>query len=195
LVQREYKDKEGNVKTKSSITYDPFVKSKMWLLASCMVKVSSEPKPGEFSYRKFYENKKARMLAMQEAGTGYVQHEKEIVNDKGKKVTIYCWTKQHIHNAACTYMKQVFLRDFHMVSRAVEGLPVVLPWYLRMVQGQTTLTEEAMKHHPSQIKELLDSLGATYLQAYQKDGNPFKTEQEIEEITGVLKKERGLLTP
>jgi hypothetical protein len=154
LVMRKYTNKStGEVKEVPSITYDPFLKSKLWMLAECMI--MQKGKGGLYDYYPYYRNKKTRMLEQQSAGLRYQD-----------------WTLKHIDNAARVYMKQVFVRDLQMVSRAMEGLPVTLPWHQRMVLGMTNFKDTRMEHHPSLIQPLLDKFNATYVEAYTADGRP-----------------------
>lgn len=110
LVTREYTNKEGDEATRQSITFNPFLKTKLYLLGECFLKCGSP-------YRAIYDNYKHRIENMP-------KHQ-----DK---------TKLHRHNMAMRYMIKQFLVDLYNAWRPLEKLPVA-PTYgeakLGMVHG------------------------------------------------------------
>lgn len=111
LVERTYKDKEGAEKTRMGITFNPFLKTKLFVLATCFIKSGSE-------YRKFYDNYSNRLA---------------------NHVTWKDRPKAHRHNAAMRYMLKMFLQDLWLFWRGLEGLEVTRPYqeaYLGHVHGQ-----------------------------------------------------------
>lgn len=101
LEEVEYIDKNGQKKKKLSITYNPFLKTKLvGVLADVFIKSKSE-------YRKYYDDYKNRL-------ENHPKHK-----DK---------TKLHKHNMAKRYMIKMFLRDLYNAWRPLEGLEVYPPY-------------------------------------------------------------------
>lgn len=101
-VDQAYSDKDGKEQTKKSITFNPFLKTKLvGVLASCFLKSGSD-------YRKVYDGYKHRLE----------NHPKHM--DK---------TKGHRHNMAMRYMTKIFLQDLWLKWRELEGLPVTQPYH------------------------------------------------------------------
>lgn len=97
---REYVDSEGNVKEKKSITYNPFVKTKLiGVLGSGFIKAGGK-------YRQIYDDYKMR-----------------IINRGNPDLTL-----GHIHAMAIRYAVKMFLRDMWVEWRTIEGLPVTKPY-------------------------------------------------------------------
>jgi len=104
LEESEYEDKEGNVKTKMGITFNPFAKTKIvGVLGSSFIKQPAD----KCKYRRVYDNYKFRIQNM------------PIHKDK---------TKLHIHNMANRYMIKMFLIDLYVAWRGLEGLEVHPPY-------------------------------------------------------------------
>lgn len=118
LVQREYTAKDGTQKMRNSVTFNPFLKTKlMGVLAGSFLRSGSQ-------YRSFYDTYKHRMenhrlygLAAQEA--------------KAEGAT-----PLHRHNMALRYMVKMFLVDLWKEWRALEGLEVGLS-YAEQYLGHT----------------------------------------------------------
>lgn len=96
LIDVEYTTKDGKQDTRKSITFNPFLKTKLFVLATCFIKANSP-------YRKAYDDYKHRL----ESHPNW--------QDK---------TKGHKHNAAMRYMLKMFLKDLYSAWRTIEGLPV-----------------------------------------------------------------------
>lgn len=114
LIDLEYTDKDGNQATRKSITYNPWLKTKlMGVLGTLFVKQPADKSP----YRKAYDDYKFRLE----------NHPKWADRSKG-----------HRHQAAIRYAVKRFLVDLYRVWRELEGLPVA-PEYseakLGMVHG------------------------------------------------------------
>lgn len=101
LEKRTYVDANGEEKEKNSITYNPDLKSKLYILATSMMRSGSE-------YREVYDNYKHRL-------NNSPRHQ-----DK---------TDAHKHAMALRYMIKIFLIDFYKKAREVEGLPVHDPYH------------------------------------------------------------------
>lgn len=99
LIDREYIDKDGNLATKKSITYNPFLKTKlMGVAANCMVIAG-----GGGKYREIYDNYKHRL-----------QHRPDLAEE----------SKAHIDAMSKRYMVKMMLQDLWMFWRAEEGLEI-----------------------------------------------------------------------
>ena len=114
LIDLEYIDKDGNTATRKSITYNPWLKTKlMGVLGTLFVKQPADKSP----YRKAYDDYKFRLE----------NHPKWADRSKG-----------HRHQAAIRYAIKRFLVDLYRAWRELEGLPVA-PEYseakLGMVHG------------------------------------------------------------
>lgn len=98
LVKVKYLDKKGNEQEKNSITFNPFLKTKLLgVLAGSLIR------SGNKEYRTIYDNYKHRLDNM------------PAHKDK---------TKLHKHRMALRYMIKRFLVDLYKEWRTLEGLPV-----------------------------------------------------------------------
>lgn len=98
----EYADKNGEVKSKKSITYNPVLKSKL-----IGVLGGSFLKSKDSYYGDIYRDYKFRL-------------------QNNKKYEEY--SKGHIHNMAMRYAVKMFVRDLWVAWREVEGLPITQPY-------------------------------------------------------------------
>jgi hypothetical protein len=106
LVDREYIDADGNDATRKSITFNPFLKTKMvGVLGSSFIKQPVD----KCQYRRIYDNYKHRL---------------ENHPDWQDK------TKAHRHNAAVRYMVKMFLLDLWREWRTMEGLDTPDPYHV-----------------------------------------------------------------
>lgn len=97
LVMRTYTDKNGKEQERKSITFNPFLKTKlMGVLAGSFLRTKSP-------YAEVYRNYKHRLDS-----------------DPAKAE----WTKGHKNEAAKRYAVKMFLKDLYPIWRAMEGLPV-----------------------------------------------------------------------
>lgn len=97
LVKAAYTAKDGAEKTRNSITFNPFLKTKlMGVLATSFLRTNSP-------YRLIYDGYKHRLDC-------HPAHK-----DKAKG---------HKHNMALRYMTKCFLRDLWLAWREIEGLPI-----------------------------------------------------------------------
>ena len=111
LVDREYKDKNGNDATRKSITYNPFAKTKlMGVLAGSFLRCASP-------YAQVYKDYKQRL-----------EH-----HPAHKEKTV-----AHRHQMAMRYMAKRFLVDLHAKWRALEGLEVTQEYAVRKLGMDTS---------------------------------------------------------
>ncbi len=107
LIDVEYIDKEGEIKTKKSITFNPFLKTKLvGVLGTSFLRSGADTQ-----YRKIYDQYKARIT----------QREAEKPEEERR-------TKGHIHNMAIRYTVKIFLQNLYIAWRTLEGLPVTVPY-------------------------------------------------------------------
>ena len=111
LEDSEYKAKDGTIKTKKGITFNPFLKTKLvGVLGASFLKQS----PDKCKYRQVYDDYKHRLEHM----------------DAHKEKS-----KGHRHNMAIRYMIKMFLIDLYNEWRKLEGLPVA-PTYTEAKLGK-----------------------------------------------------------
>jgi len=97
LVPKSYTNKDGEIKETVGITFNPFLKTKLYILATCFLKVKESPyKEAYYNYKNRLENTPVHM-------------EK---------------TKLHRHRMAIRYMIKRFLVDLYINWRRIEGLEV-----------------------------------------------------------------------
>ncbi len=109
-MERTYQSKSGEEKTKMSITFNPFLKTKLiGVLGPSFLRSANE------RYRAIYDNYKHRME--HHAVYGLVRD--GIKDDNGRVVA----SKGHRHNMAIRYMVKQFLLDLYCEWRRIEGLP------------------------------------------------------------------------
>jgi hypothetical protein len=102
LIDVEYKNKEGEIKQKKSITFNPLLKTKLiGVLGPSFIRQKDY-------YAGIYNNYRNRI-------------------DNNPKYDTY--TKKHRYNMAVRYMIKQFLIDLHVNWRTIEGLPVSKPYH------------------------------------------------------------------
>ncbi len=104
LEQSDYVDKNGEVKQKMGITFNPFLKTKL-----IGVLGSSFMRQKDSEYRTIYDDYKFRLQNMPE-------HSEK--------------SKGHIHNMAVRYMIKIFLINLHREWRKIEGYPATDPYHV-----------------------------------------------------------------
>ena len=103
LVKARYVTRDGEEAERNSITFNPFLKTKLiGVLAPSFLRASNE------KYRAVYDAYKNRL-----------QHRPDWSEEK----------KGHVNNAALRYMIKMFLIDLYAAWRAIEGLPVSKPYH------------------------------------------------------------------
>ena len=108
LVDRVYTTARGQEATRKSITFSPFIKTKlMGVLAGSFLKANSP-------YREFYDDYKHRLESRPDLADG-------VLNDKGEPKK---GVKAHRHAMSLRYMIKQFLADLYVEWRTLEGLEV-----------------------------------------------------------------------
>lgn len=101
LTEYEYVSKEGEIKKRKGITFNPFLKTKLvGVLGPCFLKAGGP-------YSEVYRDYKHRL-------EGHAEYGEE--------------SKGHRHNMATRYMVKMFLKDLYVAWRPLEGLPVHAPY-------------------------------------------------------------------
>jgi len=102
LIDVEYTDAKGKKATRKSITFNPFLKTKLiGVLGASFVKQKGS------LYREIYDGYKHRIA----------NHPDHIEKSKG-----------HRNNMAIRYTVKIFLQDLWLAWREIEGLPVTPPY-------------------------------------------------------------------
>jgi len=103
LVKARYVTRDGEEAERNSITFNPFLKTKLiGVLAPSFLRANNE------KYRAVYDGYKNRL-----------QHRPDWSEEK----------KGHVNNAALRYMIKMFLIDLYTAWRALEGLPISKPYH------------------------------------------------------------------
>jgi len=102
LIKRKYQNKEGEEAERNSITFNPFLKTKLvGVLASSFLRA------GDNKYSQIYRDYKNRL-----------ENRPDLAES----------SKARRHNMALRYMIKMFLLDLYNVWRPIEGLPVAPPY-------------------------------------------------------------------
>lgn len=111
----EYVDSKGKKKMKKGITFNPFLKNVCWKIGESFVKSKGDYREIYDNSRKFYDKKFPKEVTV------------EGKNGKYKK-----YTKGHKYAMAKRRAVKLFLSDFWLEWRELEGLPVSLPYSHRL---------------------------------------------------------------
>jgi len=114
LVEREYTDKNGKAATRVGITFNPWLKTKLRVLAELFIKMGTDP------YRGIYDDYKQRLESHAKYGIANdgLLEDGKIITSKGRR-----------HAMAMRYMVKMFLIDLYKAWRPLEGLPVSPPYH------------------------------------------------------------------
>jgi len=131
LVDVEYEAKDGSIKTKKSITFNPFLKSKlMGVLSGSFMKLNNK------KYRKIYDDYKHRL------------ENHAIYKDD---------TPGHRNNMAKRYMIKMFIIELYEQWREIEGLECFRPYHEAKLGLHHHQSKEELQ---KQIDDLKKKLGA-----------------------------------
>jgi len=122
LVRRKYIDKEGNEQERDSITYSPFLRSKLLGVIGTSFLRSESP------WRKSYDDYKHRIESDPNRRRWSAALAKEITEANGNPSS-ELWRKGRIHSAALRYMVKMFVLELYKQWRPLEGLPVYPPYH------------------------------------------------------------------
>lgn len=124
LVVVKYKDKNGDEKERNSITFNPFLKTKLTgVLGPSFLRANNE------RYRKVYDDYKHRYMSRWDALPEDVKKSGpkavcKAMEERGESII----TPGHAHSMAIRMMVKMFLSDLYEAWRAMEGLPVSEPY-------------------------------------------------------------------
>ena len=117
LVERAYEDKNGEMKTRLGVTYNPFLKTKlMGVLGPSFLRSGSE-------WRVVYDDYKHRIVS-DPARTKVTVAQWKKAHKAGDPELRALWTPGRIHTASTRYMVKQFLQELWVKWRTLEGLPV-----------------------------------------------------------------------
>ena len=122
LVEREYKDRNGNPATRMGITYNPWLKTKLVGVLTGNFLRSNSP------WRTVYDNYKHRLESDPNRLKVTVGKWKQLHKSLTREELRVYWTPGRIDRAAKRYMLKMFLQDLWVEWRTLEGLPVTKPY-------------------------------------------------------------------
>ena len=122
LVEVEYTDRDGKSATRSGITFNPFLKTKLvGVLGSSFLKQPAD----KCKYRQIYDDHKHRLENHARYGIAAESQRKAEAKSKGHKYA----PKGHRHNMAIRYMVKQFIADLYAAWKEIEGLPAHKPYH------------------------------------------------------------------
>lgn len=118
LIDRPYKNKEGQEATRKSVTYNPWLKARLLgVMAGSFLRVKDSP------WRIHYDNYKHRIITdPARRKTTLAEYKKLHKEDPSAARDV--WPPLRVHRAAMRYMVKMFLADLWLNWRKIEGLPV-----------------------------------------------------------------------
>jgi hypothetical protein len=123
LVQREYRARDGEIKTKMSTTFDPWLQSRLLgVLGGSLLRTGSP-------YRRYYDFYKHRMETDPARPKGTLADKKRLRQQDRIEEAEAIWHPLRIHRASMRYMVKMFVADFWRRWREIEGLPTVPPYH------------------------------------------------------------------
>lgn len=142
LVERTYTNRQGKEATRLSITFNPFLKTKLaGVLGPSFLRTGSSYAKLYYDYKNRIQTDPGRIKATDELWKRLSNGETVKVNGQyyqGEPFRIL-WTPQRIHDASIRYMVKIFLQDMWKEWRRIEGLSVTPTWaekYLGHTHGQ-----------------------------------------------------------
>jgi hypothetical protein len=115
LEEIAYIDKNGDPQTKLGLGYNPFLKTKLYVLAGCFIKAGNQ------LYGGIYRDYKNRLENHQVYG---IANEANRIREMRETYKSGYAPKLHRNNMAMRYMIKRFLADLYINWRTLEGLPV-----------------------------------------------------------------------
>jgi hypothetical protein len=122
LIDREYTKADGSIGTKKSVTYNPWLKSRLLgALAPSFMRTPNE------QWRAVYDGYKNRIVNSP-SHTKATNAQYKTLYKQDPEAAKLLWPPLRIHRAATRYMVKQFLLDFWLKWREVEGLPITDPY-------------------------------------------------------------------
>jgi hypothetical protein len=131
LVEREYLDAQGKLCTKRGVSYNPAMRTKMFVLSGSILKAYGK-KPNK--YGDIYYNAKLKYQNRRQIALLKEMRSSGLTEAKAAKVVDKYWNKTHIHLMAVRIQMKTFLQDLYPVWRGLEGLEVVPPYHERVLE-------------------------------------------------------------
>jgi len=104
LIDQEYVSKEGEIKTRKSITFNPFLKTKLTgVLGASFIK----------------QGERSEYCGIYRAYRNRIENRPDLAEE----------SKGHKHNMAVRYMIKMFLIDLYNNWKKIEGLPIEPPYH------------------------------------------------------------------
>lgn len=127
FTQVEYVDKDGNTKTKNSLGYNPFVKTKLvGVLADCMLKAGLRSEKNPDGSAKLDKDGKKIRYALPDAK--YVEVYLDYLSRLNNRPDTKDFSDMHKHRMATRYMIKQFLRDLWTIWRSSAGYDITEPY-------------------------------------------------------------------
>ncbi len=117
-VPKQYTDADDNLVDTVGLSYNPKVKTKLYVLGECMMKIKNRKTGVPGHYKAIYNGYKNRIENLPRQQEGGDPSNPEL---KPRP-------KSHIDMMSRRYMLKIFLTDLHMNWRELEGLPVSVPY-------------------------------------------------------------------
>lgn len=115
LIEREYTAKDGSTQKRLSITFEPFLKTKLTVLGISFLRTGS---PYARLYRQYRHRLETDPHRIKATSALIEQYKKE-----GKEWRRELWSPRRIHEASLRWMVKMFLKDLWLKWRTMEGLP------------------------------------------------------------------------
>jgi hypothetical protein len=116
LIDHSYKDKNGEMKIRRGLTYNPLLKTKLVGVLATSFMRSASP------WRDSYNGYKHRLQTDPNRVKVTIEEWKR--RNKAKEDVSRLWAPSRIHHASLRYMVKMFLLDLWREWRKMEGLPV-----------------------------------------------------------------------
>jgi hypothetical protein len=143
LIEREYKTKSGETKTKMSTTFEPWLQSRLLaVLGGSLLRMGSP-------YRKYYDDYRHRIETDPARPKGTLLKKKNLIKEGKQDEADALWHPLRIHRASQRYMVKQMIADFWRRWREIEGLPVV-PRYHEAVLGHKHHERSSNQRSPKQ---------------------------------------------
>jgi hypothetical protein len=115
LVEREYTDREGDLKTRQGVTFNPFLRAKLLgVLSGCFLRSASPWRSAYDGYKHRIESDPARVKVTLVEWKRRRKAGEDVKN---------LWTPGRVNNAAKRFMVKMFVAEFWEAWRRLEGLP------------------------------------------------------------------------
>lgn len=133
MEEREYVDADGNIKTKMSLTYNPWLKSKLMGTLSGMLMLQNPVYKGIYSeIRQRYESSDRMSMMRPKIKNGIPVIDKKT----GEPSMIPMYPLARINMMSQRYMVKMFLLDLWVHNRIFMGLPLKTPYAMAKLNYQ-----------------------------------------------------------